>query len=464
MTKRQRTLLAVCLAILAVMASAAVTLINLATQVQGILPLANGGTGFGSAMVLSVPNEGTTGTSLNLLAKLTGNPSTAIKAGTGDTAIPVLIVVSGNGTTGSALLASAGIANCTFDGATTANHFVLASTTTAGDCHDAGATAPTSGWVVGIVNSTNASGGTYQVSLVTDYNASSGGGVTTINGTANQIASSGTTTITLALANPLTLPGEITLAASTTGAASLNIPSGTPPTTPAQGDIFLSSNELDFVAQTSTNGGFIYYDSGGTNKRTDDTTGTITTHTIHHPLAAPTVASYEQTDTCGSATCTEKWQPAPTVLFVTADFTDASSTAFQAITGLSYTFPANLAVKAQFDCDIIYHQTVAAVADTWGVQDVTVAPTNIFATGFTQTAATTWAEQQLLTLATTTATAIGGTFTPSAITTDWHARIRLLVEHPSNASTSALNVMIKQATAADLIVIRRGSNCSVNFQ
>jgi hypothetical protein len=226
----------------------------------------------------------------------------------------------------------------------------------------------------------------------------------------------------------------------------------------------LIGTEYQIVPQPGTSGAVKLYDSGGTNARTDDTTGTITSHTVHHPLAAPTVASYEQTDTCGSATCTEKWQPASTVLFVTADFTTANNTNLQLITGLSYTMPANLALKAQFDCDIVYHQNTATAALNWGVQDVTVSPTNIFATGFTQTAATTWAEQQLLTLASTTATAIGGTFTPSVITTDWHARVRLMVEQPSNASTSAVQVMVKTATGADAVVIRRGSNCSVNFQ
>jgi hypothetical protein len=192
----------------------------------------------------------------------------------------------------------------------------------------------------------------------------------------------------------------------------------------------------------------------------------VTSYSITKPGAAPTLISYKRTDTCPVATqanCTESFQPASIVLRVTADFTDASATTLQAITGLSFTFPANLALNAKIDCDILYNQTVGAVSDAWGVQDVTVAPTNVEATGFTQTAATTWSEQQLLTLATTTATNIG-TFTPSAITTVWHAQLHSLVEHPSNASTSVFQIMVSQSTAADLMVIKRGSSCLVTFQ
>lgn len=224
---------------------------------------------------------------------------------------------------------------------------------------------------------------------------------------------------------------------------------------------------------TGTTAGFADYPQGTTsaavapcntaNSICEEAPAAVTSYRLDKPGAAPTIVSIKQTDTCGSAICTETFHPAPIVLRVTTDFTDASSTALQAITGLGFTFPINSALNAKIDCDILYNQTVGAVADAWGVQDVTVAPTNVEATGVTQTAATTWSEQQLLTLATTTATNIG-TFTPSAITTVWHARLHVLVEHPSNASTSAFNIMVSQSTAADLMVIKRGSSCLVTFQ
>src|SRR5213078_2984817 len=57
-------------------------------------------------------------------------------------------------------------ATCDFDGATTAGNYVQISSTTAGKCHDAGATFPTSGGqVVGRVFSTNGAGGTYGMVL-----------------------------------------------------------------------------------------------------------------------------------------------------------------------------------------------------------------------------------------------------------------------------------------------------------
>src|SRR5579859_336402 len=95
-------------------------------------------------------NNGT-GTTSALLAKLNG---TAVqKIGTGDTAIPVYPVIPSNtvngnvvcapGTTGNACVVLLGQATCTFDaGGGTANHYVGASTTTAGDCKDLGATLP----------------------------------------------------------------------------------------------------------------------------------------------------------------------------------------------------------------------------------------------------------------------------------------------------------------------------------
>src|SRR5439155_466034 len=82
---------------------------------------------------------------VNKLAKLTGAPSTALITATTDIAGAVGIVVDGAGTSGSAQIARIGTARCIFDGATTAGHYVQISSTTEGDCHDAGATFPTSG-------------------------------------------------------------------------------------------------------------------------------------------------------------------------------------------------------------------------------------------------------------------------------------------------------------------------------
>lgn len=144
------------------------------------------GGGGGGASTITVANEGTTGTTLNKLAKLTGAPSTAIIGSTTDTGIAVGIVTAGAGTTGSATITVDGVAACVFDGATTAGNFVTRSGTTAGNCVDAGSTisaAPGVG-IIGTVLTTNAAAGTYDVLLKPDLR--------NIIGTANQIRLAGT--------------------------------------------------------------------------------------------------------------------------------------------------------------------------------------------------------------------------------------------------------------------------------
>jgi hypothetical protein len=76
------------------------------------------------------------------------------------------------------------------------------------------------------------------------------------------------------------------------------------------------------------------------------------------------------------------------------------------------------------------------------------------------TAATTTNEGTLTALASTTATAVV-TATPSAITTIWYADIHGFIEQPSNASTSAFNIMVKTATSGDAVTVYRGSFCEV---
>ena len=107
---------------------------------------------------------GTTGTTANKLAKLTGAPSTAVIPITTDTGGVAGVVTSGAGTTGSATIQTAGLVNCIFSNATTAGDYVQISSATAGDCFDSGPTYPTAGGqVIGRVLSTNGSAGTYQI-------------------------------------------------------------------------------------------------------------------------------------------------------------------------------------------------------------------------------------------------------------------------------------------------------------
>jgi hypothetical protein len=113
-----------------------------------------------------VQNASVTGTTKNRLAKLTGSPSRAVIAATTDTDGILGVVMAGAGTSGSAAIQTGGIAQCDFDGATTANDYVSISSTAAGKCHDAGSSYPTSGQVLGRVLSTNGSAGTYDLLLL----------------------------------------------------------------------------------------------------------------------------------------------------------------------------------------------------------------------------------------------------------------------------------------------------------
>lgn len=114
---------------------------------------------------LTVANASSTGTTTNTLTKLTGAPSTAVISATTDTGGAIGITTAGAGTTGNATVTLSGSVTCVFDGATTAGHYVQISSTTAGNCHDAGATYNIGAQIVGRVLSTNASSGSYTIDL-----------------------------------------------------------------------------------------------------------------------------------------------------------------------------------------------------------------------------------------------------------------------------------------------------------
>jgi hypothetical protein len=179
-----------------VLLMAAVTQIQLTTQVQGILPVANGGTGLATltantvyrgngtgvmqttavtdngtivkvsesldvtsnGFVAEIANASSTGTTVNKLAKLTGAPSTAVIAATSDTTGEVGVVIGGAGTSSNAQIAVLGIASCIADNATTAGDYVIIGTGTAGDCRDGTSTKPTTGQILGVWLTTTSAG------------------------------------------------------------------------------------------------------------------------------------------------------------------------------------------------------------------------------------------------------------------------------------------------------------------
>jgi hypothetical protein len=124
--------------------------------------------------VVGISNASSTGTTVNRLAKLTGAPARAVIAGTSDTDGVIGIVTSGAGTSGVATIQTGGLVRCDFDGATVSADYVSISSVTAGKCHSAGSTYPTSGQVLGRVLSTNVGAGAYDLILVAGVKAASG--------------------------------------------------------------------------------------------------------------------------------------------------------------------------------------------------------------------------------------------------------------------------------------------------
>ena len=114
---------------------------------------------------VQVPNAGSVGTSAFDLAKMVNAPSQAVVSSAGDTGGVVGICVLSCGTTGTATIQQSGSEFCNFDGATTAGDYVQISSTSTGNCHDAGATLPSSGQLIGRVQSTNSGAGSYSIIL-----------------------------------------------------------------------------------------------------------------------------------------------------------------------------------------------------------------------------------------------------------------------------------------------------------
>lgn len=128
--------------------------VNTATSSQaGILALTGDLGGISSsplvaAVHVGLSNDTTTGTTVNLVVKLVATG--AVVTATGDTTGAIGIVTAGAGKTGVAQVATQGVVSCQFDAnAVIIGDWVQLSSITAGDCHDAGATRPASGEILG---------------------------------------------------------------------------------------------------------------------------------------------------------------------------------------------------------------------------------------------------------------------------------------------------------------------------
>jgi hypothetical protein len=131
-----------------------------------VTPTINGVPQFGGVTTgFVLQNYSVGGTFLNTLTKIanTGGVSAVAQAQTSDTSGIVGVTIASSGTTGNAVVVSSGETNLLFDGSTVGGDYVQNSTITAGYGHDAGASYPTSGQIIGRILNTVSSPGSVPV-------------------------------------------------------------------------------------------------------------------------------------------------------------------------------------------------------------------------------------------------------------------------------------------------------------
>src|SRR4051812_33046971 len=129
---------------------------------------------FGQGIGIQIPNDTSTGTTLNKPVKrnvTAGSPSVVLATAVSDQQV-IGICTSNCGTTGSATVQIFGIVKgCVFDNTVVAGDYVQVAS--GGGCHDAGASRPTSGAILGTVFQAGGSAGTYSIALDKDIYPSS---------------------------------------------------------------------------------------------------------------------------------------------------------------------------------------------------------------------------------------------------------------------------------------------------
>lgn len=182
---------------------------------------------------------------------------------------------------------------------------------------------------------------------------------------------------------------------------------------------------------------------------------TLLTRLVPLPTIAPTSAPFEPL-LHAQQTGYQNWAFIHTVK-VPADYTDlTAATALQSIPALVMTFPSSTAATYQVDCDLFYSQATV-VADGFGMGFLGNSPTNSEFGGFAFTNATAVAAGTPANITNLTATAVV-TMTP-AVTTVLYAHMGGTAEIASNATDTTLTAQVSQSTAANAIVIKRGSVC-----
>jgi len=186
-----------------------------------------------------IPNDASTGTVLNELAVFnTNSPSQAVLASTSSTNGVIGLVQGGAGKSGNAAITWRGYAYCIFDNATTAGDVVIASTSSAGDCHDTGSGAQPSAQLIGYVDVTNATSGQtngMRVSLQPPQGSGGGGNVGSVFGRTGavtaatgdysvaQVTGAAADSAVIHLAGAETISGSKTFSSDVTLSGNLNV-------------------------------------------------------------------------------------------------------------------------------------------------------------------------------------------------------------------------------------------------
>lgn len=161
-----------------------------------------------------ITNDTSTGTTFQKVVNLSSGK--AILSATSDTEAGGICVQNCT-TSGSAVIAFSGVVGCVVDGTTTLDHWVVLSTTVAGDCHDTGfSTYPSTGAVIGKVVQT--SSGAASVSYI---NLTKETSPTSIR---QRSISSATTTVLDDAGRQLYHPGADTTARTWTIDSNANVP------------------------------------------------------------------------------------------------------------------------------------------------------------------------------------------------------------------------------------------------
>jgi hypothetical protein len=157
--------------------------IGTATPTQGLTVFGNIDAGGTNGYLTEIANAGTTGTTVNKLAKLNTSGAAIISAITDiDGMLGIVVGETAGGTsavtTGNAQIATSGQASCIFDGQTVPGDYVSISATVAGDCLDGGTSRPVTNQTIGRVLTANSGVGT-AATVAIGLSGSGTGGVPT---------------------------------------------------------------------------------------------------------------------------------------------------------------------------------------------------------------------------------------------------------------------------------------------